>query len=590
MTDSGKTGSPPAVSDIDRLRDLILGEDIGDLKNLYRRVSDPESRTGDVAEVLPGAMNRVVEDPVARPQIERPIVDTIRGAIHHDAESFAEALFPVLGPAIRHAVADSLKSLVQRINVALEHSFTVKGLRWRMEAARSGVPFGQIVLRETMLYAVQEVFLIQPDSGLVLAKARRDEALILDEDAFSAMLTAIQAFIQDSLGMSTGEKLRSAELGDRNLWVINGPKAALACVISGSPPLAVRDQMMDTLEVLHARFGDQFDQPPERLADQPGIEALMLDTLQEEVAEAGASDTQSKFKYFWGGLGLLLLLLLAWGGWNAWNAYQFRQDAQQVINRFEQEPGYVLTSHDASDKQLLLSGLRDPIAASPDSVLQDSPIDAANISLQFRPYQSLENEIILRRLRSALGEDPGIELELTGAALKVTGILTATQFALLEALPATHPMIQSVNLEHAQLAGQKEADAQKELELRHQQLDRLISNVDGWTIGFTARLEISTPAQGQLDRLAGQLIELREMATSLQENLTVNLEGFADGAGSQEMNNKLALDRSRLVLSELSNRGIDPAAISLTAGHWVEGVVDPAQRKVVVHVVRETVR
>ena len=336
---------------------LILGEEIGDLQSLRRRISNPESRTDDVAEVLPGAMNRVVDDPIARPEIERPIVHTIRGAIKHDAESFAEALFPVLGPAIRRAVADSLKSLVQRINVALENSFTIKGLRWRIEAARSGVPFGQIVLRETMLFAVQEVFLIQPESGLVLAKVRRDETLVLDEDAFSAMLTAIQAFIQDSLGMSTSEKLRSAELGDRSLWIVNGPNAVLACVISGSPPLAMRDRLMDTLETLHAQFGDQFDQPPEQLAGQVGIEALLQDTLQEEVAEGTRTSTQLRNKIFWGGLGLLLLFLLAWGVWNAWDAHQFKQLEQEVANRFEQEPGYVLTSHDRSDGQLLIRWL-----------------------------------------------------------------------------------------------------------------------------------------------------------------------------------------------------------------------------------------
>jgi len=240
MTDAPKPEKPSAVDDLERLRRLLIGDKAGRLDRLDRRVSDPGARTEDVAEVLPGAMNRAIDDPVSRPQLERPIVDTIRSAIKRDTESFAEALFPVLGPAIRRAVADALKSLVQRINAALEHSFTIKGLRWRLEAARSGVPFAQIVLRETMLYAVQEVFLMQPRSGLVLASARRADTLALDQDAFSAMLTAIQAFIQDSFGMAADERLRSAELGDRTLWTISGPSAVLACVVLGSPPMEVR--------------------------------------------------------------------------------------------------------------------------------------------------------------------------------------------------------------------------------------------------------------------------------------------------------------------------------------------------------------
>ncbi|MDX1461020.1 MAG: hypothetical protein R3348_08185, partial [Xanthomonadales bacterium] len=197
MADSRNTRDDP-VEDMERLRELILGEEQRILSRLDRRVTDLEARTADVAEVLPAAMARVADDPVNRPDFERPVVDTIRSAIKRDSYSFAEALFPVLGPAIRRAVADALSGLVQRINVALENSFTVRGLRWRVESARTGVPFAQIVLRHTMKYAIQEAFLIQRGSGLVLASVHRDESLALDEDAVAAMLTAIQSFIQDS--------------------------------------------------------------------------------------------------------------------------------------------------------------------------------------------------------------------------------------------------------------------------------------------------------------------------------------------------------------------------------------------------------
>ena len=245
-----------------RLQDLILGEEKDRLHKLDHRISDLESRTADIAEVLPAAMNRLANDPSHRPEFERPVVNTIRSAIKRDTYSFAEALFPVLGPAIRRAVADALKSMVQRINVALENSFTVKGLRWRVEAARTGVPFAQIVLRHTMRYAIQEAFLIQRGSGLVLASVQRDETLALDEDAVASMLTAIQSFIQDSFGVTNDEPLRSAELGEQTMWVINGPVAVLACVITGTPPRNIRDELMDLLETLHARFGSRFRESP----------------------------------------------------------------------------------------------------------------------------------------------------------------------------------------------------------------------------------------------------------------------------------------------------------------------------------------
>ena len=47
------------------------------------------------------------------------------------------------------------------------------------EALLRDVPFAQIVLRETMLFVVQEVFLIQPESGLVLAKVGMETLPVL---------------------------------------------------------------------------------------------------------------------------------------------------------------------------------------------------------------------------------------------------------------------------------------------------------------------------------------------------------------------------------------------------------------------------
>jgi len=632
MTETRKTGSSAPGDELERLRELILGDKVTHIDALYRRVDDPETRTEDVAEVLPGAMHRVIEDPVARPKIEQPIVDTIRGAIKHDTESFAEALFPVLGPAIRRAVADALKSLVQRINVAIENSFSAKGLRWRLEAARSGVPFGQIVLRETMLYAVQEVFLIQHQSGLVLASARLDDTLVLDEDAFSGMLSAIQAFIQDSLGIAGSEQLRSAELGDRTLWVINGPGASLACLVIGTPPLEVREQLTDTLETLHAQFGDEFDWPPERLTDPNTVETLLRRALMGEVAEGGRKSSNRLSRLLWAAAGLAVIALLAW---SAWHMVQTDRLEKRLTGLFAAQPGYVLTSHEASDGRISLAGLRDPLAETPESILQNTEIDSKLVTLAFRPFQSLETPFVLKRLSASLGGDGGFALDFSDNELTVGGSLTAAQYSMLETLPGLHPVIQSVNLEqtrldprdavdlvrrrlnapatvsitpvgdHMELSGSASAGWFAEAHTHSQliggwaidftplrnalanRLDVLAGRLSGRTLTFTRQYEFSPAAQTGLGALGEELSELQKTATSLQVGLAIQLEGYADGLGLPEQNRQLALGRAEALRTELSSRGVDPAAIEIAVGVWESGDVNPNQRKVVVNVLRD---
>ncbi|NND55887.1 MAG: OmpA family protein [Xanthomonadales bacterium] len=637
MTDSRNPGDRSEAAELARLRALLLGDEKKRLDRLYQRVTEPEPRTGDVAEVLPGAMNRVADDPVAGPQMERPIVQTIRSAIKRDTESFAEALFPVLGPAIRRAVADALRSLVQRINVAMEHSFTAKGLRWRLEAARSGVPFGQVVMRHTMLYAVQEVFLIQAESGLVLASARREDTLLLDKDAFSAMLTAIQAFIQDSFGAAGGEPLRSAELGDRTLWLINGPRAVLACVIIGSPPHEVREQLMDALETLHSQYGDQFSGAPELVAAEPGVNAILQETLLGETVEPAQDSRRSRSRLIWAGAGLALLLVLTWTAWTAWTDNRLEH---RLARLFESEPGYVLTRHDMRDGQFHLAGLRDPLARPPAVLIGETGVDSERVSLGFHPYQSLEAEMIERRLRAALGDATNLELEFDGAGLAVRGALTSAQFAMLENLPGLHPVIRSVDLSQARLSAAEAVEQARaqlsappsvafaasaagdrievagaapvgwfaaaserslpvggwalDFEPLRQSLGSRLSELERGledsVVQFSRGLRMTPDSQTRMESLARDLAELQDLAAGLGVEIEIQLEGYADGVGAAEKNLEIAMSRARAVHSALKDRGINPDLLVLAPGHWEGGAADPQQRKVVVQITREPAR
>lgn len=624
MTDSRKTDKNP-VEDMQRLQDLILGEEKDRLHRLDRRVSDIEARTGDVAEVLPAAMNRVAGDPANRPEFERPVVNTIRTAIKRDTHSFAEALFPVLGPAIRRAVADALKSMVQRINVALENSFTIKGLRWRLESARTGVPFAQIVLRHTMRYAIQEAFLIQRGSGLVLSSVHRDESLALDEDAVASMLTAIQSFIQDSFGMTGDEPLRSAELGEQTMWVINGPVAVLACVITGTPPRSVRDELMDLLETLHARFGEGFRDRPEELADNSGLQALMGEALLEEADEEIRSTARFKYRIIWAVAGLVLLAWLVFSSVTAWREHTFRDSAESA---FRSAPGYVITGSQMRNGVLALEGLRDPVASPPEGIMHEHGIAAERISLNLEPYQSLESEIVLQRLRRqhGIGDEAGLALE--GTHLLVSGALSGSQVEALEVLPGSHALIQSVDLGGVRYPADEAAEMIREALSAPETVHFLPSddslavsgissaawyasaresrvNSGGWTLdfsplesGLTGRLDelrdeldgsvflftngtdMTAESESALLVVGAHLAEAQQLAGALGRELTIVLEGLGDGIDTFEKNREVARNRTEQILGEMMEVGLRPENIRHTIGEWREGGMDLERRRV----------
>src|SRR5262249_60500391 len=122
-----------------------------------------------ISEVLPDAiLLRAGRDPslmkALEPLLEKALADSVR----KDPRVLAEALFPVIAGAVRRAVASALQSLLESLNQIVETSVSVRSVGWRIEAVRTGKPYAEVALLRSLLYRVEQVFLIQNETGLLL--------------------------------------------------------------------------------------------------------------------------------------------------------------------------------------------------------------------------------------------------------------------------------------------------------------------------------------------------------------------------------------------------------------------------------------
>ena len=69
-----------------------------------------------------------------------------------------------------------------------------------MTAWRTGKSFAEVVLLNTLVYRVEQVFLIHAQTGLLLQHVVADAVTAQDADMVSGMLTAIRDFARDSFG------------------------------------------------------------------------------------------------------------------------------------------------------------------------------------------------------------------------------------------------------------------------------------------------------------------------------------------------------------------------------------------------------
>ena len=185
-------------------------------------------------------------------------IDTaLKESIRRDPSEVATAIFPVLGPAIRKAIAETMAGLVRSINAAVEQSLSINGLKWRIESWRTGVPYPEIVIKHALIYRVEQVFLVHTETGLLLEHVAAEDLKVPDADLISSMLSAIQDFVRDSFEPTQGGTLRMFSVGDHTVQVEAGPRALLAVVIRGQAPDTVLRRQQDTLEAVHLEFASQ---------------------------------------------------------------------------------------------------------------------------------------------------------------------------------------------------------------------------------------------------------------------------------------------------------------------------------------------
>src|SRR6478752_8375088 len=97
--------------------------------------------------------------------------------------------------------------------------FSWRGLKWRLEAYRSGSSFADVVLKHTVVFRVEHIFLIHRKTGLLLEHVAAQNAAAQDPQMVSGMLTAIQDFVRDSFTQAKdGGGIDTLRLGDLLLW------------------------------------------------------------------------------------------------------------------------------------------------------------------------------------------------------------------------------------------------------------------------------------------------------------------------------------------------------------------------------------
>jgi len=530
------------ADEIASLQAILLGPAARRLDAMEARLDDPEQRAADVGAVLPQVLLEHADDPrfarALTPQLEKAITTSVK----RNPAPLADALFPVMGPAIRKAVSASLAAMIESLNRTLEHAISWRSLQWRLEAMRTQKSFAEVVMIKTLLYRVEQVFLIDRKTGLLLQHVQPGSGVVQDADMVSGMLTAIRDFVHDSFKVADSESLEAMKVGDLSVWVEPGPMAIVAAVIRGNAPRDMRPVLQEAVETIHLQFGHTLEHFSGDTAPFEGARPTLETCLTSQYR---ADERKPNSRFGWVLAGLAVVVLGVWIGFSLRDRARFGR----YVTALRAEPGLTVISAEKRGGKFVIDGMRDPLAREPQTLVAGTGLSADAVVGHWTPYQSLDPPLVLARAQKILQPPPGATLAISGGVLSVSGEVSPEWISDAKRLAPLIAGVTSFDPAGPMAAALRNATAR----------------IEAIALLFVKGATQLTPAgNSDRSRLVGRLRDLEALAAASGSSFDVRIVGHTDDDGAEASNQALSVARAEAVKTLLASEKLPH--LTLTTG------------------------
>ena len=587
---------------LNELRELLVGPEQKQIGRLKERLDDPELHAEDVSRVLAEAIAlRSSRDDQLPKALEHSVEESIKASVSRNPKPLVDALFPVMGPAIGKAIFSAIRRMIQSLNQTIENNLSLQGLKWRLESFRTKKPFREIVLRHTLVYLVEQVFLIHRNTGAVLQHVVAKEVAEQDPDQVSGMREAIQDYFQDTSGLEHDRALESLRIGDRNLWVEQGVHATLAAVIRENPTIKLQGVLRETIDTIHVMKSEELESFDGDVSPFEDLKSYLEGCLQSQVKEGRRKISP----LLWLLLGIVVLVI------TLWVSYSMRDQRRwsNYVDRLRSEPGIVITDTEKRSGKYYVFGLWDPLAADPKEMLKQENIEPEIVVFQWEAYRALHPEFTITRARKLLQPPETVNLDLKEGVLYAVGYappqwaFEARKLAI--AIPgvfqfneeklkdhALHPdrilaqakelleppstvslkvednvLYASGSASHGwivyareranSLSGIARFQEDNLVDLDQRNLSRLKESIEGQSLRFGAKSTRTTSEQEDVIRnLAKKIRQLKHSAEALGKTARIEIIGHTDSSGNERTNLIVSHKRAQHVMSLLVAEGL----------------------------------
>jgi outer membrane protein OmpA-like peptidoglycan-associated protein len=522
-----------------------------------RSQQDRQSMANAITQAISPAIAQQVE--LNRAEISDAIAPTMGQAIKKQIAIEQDAMVDALYPIIGNTVGKYMGETIDAINEKLEQTLSVEGITRKIRAKIQGVSEAELIIRESMPFQVQAIFLIHKASGLLIAEVQQD-SLRLESEMLAGMLTAIRGFVNDCISQS-GDlplELDSIDYGTSKIMLEVAGYCYLAVVVKGEPPAAFLKMTQTTLGQLVRRHGQalqEFEGDPATISEDV---LKSLESLRDEGAPVGKAEKGNKpSPLLLCGLAIVALITVPWGTFQYLSFRQYQAESTAVTALYN-APQLSVYNLQVKVKQgrLALSG------RVPNLLLR---LNAERIVKAAMPKWKIQNEIVAVDVPADPVSTSAEVQRITQVWNRLEGVAIATQYrqgqVTVEGTVSPMTDVTDVTRSFAQIPGVQSTSSAVKIE--------------------PLRIEVRFYFEPNASSLnpADRGYKLQQVIEFLNRhpNQSFKLKGYSYSQTQEPGSEQIALDRANALKQALTEKGIDPSRLQTQGSTDLPPGVEPTQ-------------
>ncbi len=211
---------------LEKLKDILLNKDRAELEELRSILNNQDKLSEKVRPIILSHFDFLKEN--FSSEYEEIVNTLIDKKLKQSEQELLDLIYPSLGKMISKYVALQMTTLKESIESSVKSKFSIGR---SIKSMFTGVKESDLIIKDAVVSTIEEVYIIQRDSGLLISSASNQDSM--DRDVIAGMLTAIKSFVEDAFNKDA-QDLEMIEYGSYKIIIRSYYSFYIAIAVSGA--------------------------------------------------------------------------------------------------------------------------------------------------------------------------------------------------------------------------------------------------------------------------------------------------------------------------------------------------------------------